>query len=1149
MAPQLFSCRFAFALFATLALLSPVVLPGANAASVPAGTSFVTFTFQVTSGSYSQSEVINAVASWRAVNSMASVTPTINSIYVSVYDYLPPGASHSLNIAVEGHSAVTIDVAYPALLALRVAMLAQGVLPSPKYNVLTGVDDENPLLTVTMDTETFGSVYLNKWSRAYRIYLDVPPRYGSYVDINIAPVFGTVTTNATTVRINWPHRIAGFLFKGSAVLQSAAVFTAAGPDIVGRTYLQSVTTPFNRITILALETAVRTRPSVNARVYANTVSPSFYLTAPSHLNTNIDLVVYVYSKPANLTFLPSRNVTLTTKGANFPFSVSGPAGVYRIFYYINPTPWITGGAFYGTSNDEFNQMATIDTFHIRPKLNITVNSIPDAYILAAYYSTAYGGAFSLPIAVTLQSDPNSDVTITPTPQTGLTFTPAALLFSIGGTRIQTFTIRAQSSGIMSIGFAVSGASKDDYKTPIAPKRWVVYPKNLKCLGTTPAATCFSTSGCVWNQAKSVCSNTSLPIALPKLPLLFNLETTVPLTFFLPTPIQPNSPLTITFQADARLSFSPPTLTLQPGATNGTFQLTGTLSFGDSDVVSQSFQLLLSGNNAGYYKQVTAVARLRPRVECELTNAYGFFVLTTSEWFEIACDTDPESDVYFLPQTSTGVEFFPEGWNSSWATLGRLRAVYMKPGQFTGRFFANSTLPRTGAFALSIVIGGTNRLRYEPIADSTFRVLPAGLVLLPPTFYMTQHTTTPMYNVDLSVASSKSMWITIRAELNSTNATSNYTNANVTVHPTKMWFNDTQRGSFNVTANGTGWYYLRFELLGENIRNYEPITKRVAFFVQDPLDGPAFEARRRRGYLNYRKQCRVAVGLRSVRFDGQDPNTLRSEFCGDIPRPWSNITYNCAPLNLERCRATLEELGHACVWNRTSCIFLPEMQGNILSAQFGSGFTVILATTGQVFTIGESRYGQLGHLNATGLGMVPLPETIATIAVGNNHALALSYEGRVYTWGVNSKGQLGQNTRQSATVTPGLVPFPRGENISCISSGVLHAAALSLSGRLFTWGSNEYGQLGFSGSLRSFVNAPRLVSREYVEGDAITAVQCGEYHTMIATDNNAYTFGMNAMGQLGRVGFDEWKPKTPVLWVQNKYNKPPNYQGYWVGKQC
>jgi alpha-tubulin suppressor-like RCC1 family protein len=468
-----------------------------------------------------------------------------------------------------------------------------------------------------------------------------------------------------------------------------------------------------------------------------------------------------------------------------------------------------------------------------------------------------------------------------------------------------------------------------------------------------------------------------------------------------------------------------------------------------------------------------------------------------------------------------------------------------PGQTSARFYANSTSSRTGTIPLSIVIAGVNAPRYEAIESTTFRVLPAGLVLLPPNFTMTQYTTTPQYNLDLSVVPNKIFWIDIIVELNNTNATNN-----VTVSPTRVYYNETQRGTFNVTANGTGYYFLRFTINGENVPNYIKPTSRVQIYVQDPLDGPAFEARLRRGYLNYRKACRIVTGRRSIRFDGQDENVLREEFCGDIPRPFANETNTCGRrTSSAQCEAAVEQRGHACAWFQGKCVFLPTIHGNIQHAQFGSGFTVFLTLTGEVHTIGVDRYGQLGHHNATGLGKVPLPESIATIAVGNNHVLALSYEGRVYTWGVNSKGQLGQNTRASSSVTPGLVVFPKGENITCISSGLLHASALTLSGRLYTWGSNEFGQLGTQASYRSFVNSPRLIQRDSFGGDAAIAIQCGEYHTMVATDNNAYTFGSNFMGQLGRVGFDEWKPKSPVLWVRNKYNQGPKYPSYWLGKQC
>jgi alpha-tubulin suppressor-like RCC1 family protein len=69
----------------------------------------------------------------------------------------------------------------------------------------------------------------------------------------------------------------------------------------------------------------------------------------------------------------------------------------------------------------------------------------------------------------------------------------------------------------------------------------------------------------------------------------------------------------------------------------------------------------------------------------------------------------------------------------------------------------------------------------------------------------------------------------------------------------------------------------------------------------------------------------------------------------------------------------------------------------------------------------------------------------------------------------------------------------------------------LIGRLATWGNGDFGRLGHS-NLRSHT-LPCIVA-SLGEQD-ITEVACGAAHTAaIAADGTAYTFGVNDFGQLG-----------------------------------
>jgi alpha-tubulin suppressor-like RCC1 family protein len=81
-------------------------------------------------------------------------------------------------------------------------------------------------------------------------------------------------------------------------------------------------------------------------------------------------------------------------------------------------------------------------------------------------------------------------------------------------------------------------------------------------------------------------------------------------------------------------------------------------------------------------------------------------------------------------------------------------------------------------------------------------------------------------------------------------------------------------------------------------------------------------------------------------------------------------------------------------------------------------------------------------------------------------------GAVYAWGSNRFGQLGYSTATTASDASGTLSrccLPRRiddlwkKNISCVSvaAGEKHGVALSVSGEVYVWGCNSAGQLGVS----------------------------------------------------------------------------------------
>jgi alpha-tubulin suppressor-like RCC1 family protein len=86
------------------------------------------------------------------------------------------------------------------------------------------------------------------------------------------------------------------------------------------------------------------------------------------------------------------------------------------------------------------------------------------------------------------------------------------------------------------------------------------------------------------------------------------------------------------------------------------------------------------------------------------------------------------------------------------------------------------------------------------------------------------------------------------------------------------------------------------------------------------------------------------------------------------------------------------------------------------------------------------------------------ERVVMISCGDRHSMALTECGHVYSWGLNEFGQLGiGNTVHSFVVV--IVENKCNVFIEKISCGSFHSLLLSSDGYIYAFGSNEYGELG------------------------------------------------------------------------------------------
>ncbi len=135
--------------------------------------------------------------------------------------------------------------------------------------------------------------------------------------------------------------------------------------------------------------------------------------------------------------------------------------------------------------------------------------------------------------------------------------------------------------------------------------------------------------------------------------------------------------------------------------------------------------------------------------------------------------------------------------------------------------------------------------------------------------------------------------------------------------------------------------------------------------------------------------------------------------------------------------------------------------------------------------------------------------VTDVALGAEHACAISIGGYVYCWGDNVYGKAGQ-----PPMTNGTVPIPRrisgSRTYSAVTAGTQFTCALATDGLAYCWGYNALNQLG-GGSTLLVEHVPVAI-----EGSAaFVSLAAGETHTCALTSAGAsLCWGGNAYGELG-----------------------------------
>ncbi|GIY76787.1 x-linked retinitis pigmentosa GTPase regulator [Caerostris darwini] len=162
--------------------------------------------------------------------------------------------------------------------------------------------------------------------------------------------------------------------------------------------------------------------------------------------------------------------------------------------------------------------------------------------------------------------------------------------------------------------------------------------------------------------------------------------------------------------------------------------------------------------------------------------------------------------------------------------------------------------------------------------------------------------------------------------------------------------------------------------------------------------------------------------------------------------------------------------------------------------------------GAAFTFGRSRFAD----NVAGKFWIK-DDPILQISCGDEHTAILTASGRLFTFGSNEWGQLGHGHTKTI-MKPSFVKALKGERVTVVACGRSHTLVATAGGHVYSFGSNSEGQLGSADEQPVHLSPVRV---QGLEGVTIKMLSGGADHSLALTDKGTvYVWGSGSEGQIG-----------------------------------
>ena len=187
--------------------------------------------------------------------------------------------------------------------------------------------------------------------------------------------------------------------------------------------------------------------------------------------------------------------------------------------------------------------------------------------------------------------------------------------------------------------------------------------------------------------------------------------------------------------------------------------------------------------------------------------------------------------------------------------------------------------------------------------------------------------------------------------------------------------------------------------------------------------------------------------------------------------------------------------------------------NISKISAGYDFSLFQNDKEEIFACGYNGCGQcgLGHFDYSQItpSLIPnAPSNIVQFVCGGYHSLFLDSEGNVFSVGENYYGELGLGHNANQNVLKKISKIPPIKIISCVRSSCY---LIDFEGNLWSFGNNDNGQLGHGD--KPHINTPKMINT-VKDIQQISYGRSGLHFMTKNSQNQIFVTGFNTCGQLG-----------------------------------